>query len=85
MTSFAVFDWEAAFEELERRRKKIAEEEGEVYVAPVPPKAKLESISSYGIVEISFTQPMKPFDKLEMIKKQVKLENSSEHLFEVTV
>ena len=32
------FDWEAAFAELERLRQKKAEEEGVVYVPPVPPQ-----------------------------------------------
>ena len=32
--STKVFDWEAAFEELERRKKKAAEDEGEKYQPP---------------------------------------------------
>ena len=60
--SVKVFDWEAAFAALERRRRKEAEKLGIPYVPPVPPEASLSSISNNGLVTISFTKDMQVLD-----------------------
>ena len=65
--STAVFDWEAAFAELERRRKKKAEEAGEVYVPPAPPQVSSVTIDDTGLVKIFFTKDMAEITDLKVI------------------
>ena len=65
---YPAFDWQAAFAALEAKRKREAEEAGEVYVAPEPPQASLKSISDRGVVSISFSQSMKPIPDLSVIQ-----------------
>ena len=62
-----MFDWEAAFAELERRRKKKAEEAGEVYVPPTPPQVSSVTIDDTGLVKIFFTKDMAEIADLKVI------------------
>ena len=51
----STFDWESAFAELERRRRKEAKESGHEYVPSLPPKAIISSITNLGLVTIKFS------------------------------
>ena len=63
-----MFDWVAAFDELERRMKKKAEEqEGEVYVPPNLPQVSSVTISDTGLVKIHFSKGMAEIPDLKVI------------------
>ena len=62
-----MFDWETAFVELERQRKKNADEAGEDYLPPTPPQVSSVKIDDTGLVKIYFTKDMAEIPDLEVI------------------
>ena len=74
--STAVFDWEAAFAELERRRKKKAEEAGEVYVPPTPPQVSSVTIDDTGLVKIFFTKDMAEIADLKVVTETLSVDKT---------
>ena len=65
--STAVFDWEAAFVELERLKKKKADEANEVYVTPTLPQVSSVTINNTGLVKIYFNKDMARIPNLDVI------------------
>ena len=65
--STAVFDWEAAFVELERLKKKKADEANEVYVTPTLPQVSSVTINNTGLVKIYFNKDMARIPDLDVI------------------
>ena len=65
--STAVFDWEAAFVELERLKKKKADEANEVYVPPTLPQVSSVTINNTGLVKIYFNKDMARIPDLDVI------------------
>ena len=63
-----VFDWEAAFAELERKRRKKAEQDGVVYVPPSPPEVTSIDIDETGLVTIHFSEVMQEIIDLQGLK-----------------
>jgi len=55
-------DWESAFELRENQRRQELEAKGIKYTPPVPPEARLESISDTGLLVITFTEDMKDLE-----------------------
>ena len=64
--STAVFDWEAAFVELERLKKKADEANG-VYVPPTLPQVSSVTINNTGLVKIYFNKDMARIPDLDVI------------------
>ena len=64
--STAVFDWEAAFVELERLKNKADEANG-VYVPPTLPQVSSVTINNTGLVKIYFNKDMARIPDLDVI------------------
>ena len=77
-----VFDWQAAFAALQRKKRKEAERLGIPYIPPpppIPPEASLSEISDTGQVKITFSKDMVIIENIaEKLGKAVKQDNSTD-------